>query len=137
MKGRLLRFAGTTALAAAVVLRAVRTIGNLESVLAFYNFGAGPLWALLALALLFGPYLTALAAAYALWLPWDRAGRLGAAGFCAAAFFVFSEGLTVFARAINGHGAYVGAEPLLSALVCGISAITILAAHRAGGGIHN
>ena len=131
MKGRLLRAAGTALLAGTVLLRALRTAGSLESVLDFYSGGSGPLWALLELALFCGPYLTALSAAAALWLSRDRAGW-AAVNLCAAAFFTFTEGLTVFARAMNGHGGYVGAEPLFSALAAGISMLTLLFARPAG-----
>ena len=131
MRGRVLPAAGTALLAGTVVLRIVRTAGSLESVLGFYTGGAGPFWALVKLALFLGPYLAAAAAAAALWLPPRRAEGLGTAALCANACFVFAEGLTAFARAMNGHGGYAGAEPLFSAFACGISAGSILRARRA------
>ena len=122
MRG-LLRAAGTALLAGTVVLRTVRALWNLESVLAYYGGAAGLFWKLLYLAAFLGPYLTTAAAMAALWLPRLRARQIGSWSLCAAAFFSLWEGLTVFARAMDGHGGYVGAEPLFSLLVLGISAV--------------
>lgn len=121
------RAAGTALLAGTLVLRAVHVLGNRESVGRFF-FGGGGVWTLIGLILLAGPWLTAVSAAAALWLPWDRAGGLRTGNLCAAALFTFGEGLTAFARAMNGHSAYVGAEPLCGLLVLGVSLATLLLA---------
>ncbi len=63
------------------------------------------------------------AAGTALRLPRRRVRQIGIWSLRAAAFFSFWEGLTVFARAMDGHGGYVGAEPLFSLLVLGVSAV--------------
>lgn len=122
------RLLGTAVLAGTLALRAVRALGELESVRRFYFDGQGLIWMLIGLALFCGPYLTAAAAIAALWLRRDWAGPLGAVAFCAAGFFTLDEGLTLFARAMNGNSGYVGAEPLFSALACGISIIAVLRA---------
>ena len=131
MRQRLFAASGTAALAGTLLLRAVRVLGSLESVRRFYS-AEGALWTLIGRALFFGPYLVAVSAVAALWLPRDRAGALRTVNFCAAAFFVFEEGLTVFARTMNAHSAYVGAEPLFSALVFAVSAAAVLQTSRAG-----
>lgn len=126
------RAAGTAALAAATALRAYRALGSAENIRRFYLGDGGFLWAQAGLALFFGPYLTAAFTAAALWLPRERAMAWARLNLCAAAFFVLEEGLIAFARTVNGHGGYVGAEPLLSALAGGISIITLLRARGAG-----
>lgn len=128
MREKLLRAAGTALAAGTLALRAARMPGNWESVRDFF-LGGGPAWTLVGAAMLAGPWLAAVLAAAAFWLPRERAARLGTAAACAAGFFVLEEGLTAFARAVNGNGGYVGAEPLLSLLVLGT---TILAACRGG-----
>ena len=134
VRGRgLLQGAGTAVLAASVLARAVRAMGDPESVYRFYIGDAGPFWRLAGLVIFFGPYLVMLSAIAALWLRWDRAGGLGSVNLCASAFFTFLEGLTVFARYMGSHSSYVGADPLLSAIVCGISAATVWGAIRTGG----
>ena len=132
MRRALPRAAGTAALAGTRLLRVLRVLENLESVRRFYPGTYGPLWTLIELALFFGPYLTAVSAIAALWLRRNAAGQLGTVNFCAAAFFTCEEGLTCFARYINANSAYVGAEPLFSALVCGVSAATVLGSLREG-----
>ena len=124
--------AGTTLLAGTLLLRVLRTLESLESVRRFYSGAGGPVWTplflALFLALFLGPYLTAVSATAALWLSGNRAGRLGAVSAGAAAFFVLEEGLTVFARSMNGHSDYVGAEPLFSLLACAVAAAAVLKA---------
>ena len=132
MRRSLFPFAGTALLAGTLAVRVLRLLGNWESVRRFYPGGQGVVWGLLGLALLFGPYLAAGSAAAALWLPREGAVKLGTVSLCAAAFFTFSEGLTVFARAMNGSAGYVGAEPAFSAAAAAISAATLLRALRAG-----
>lgn len=56
----------------------------------------------------------------------DWAGRASLAALGVSGFFALEEGLTLFARAVNGNGGYVGAEPLLSATVCVISGAGLL-----------
>ena len=133
MRQIMFRLAGTVLLAGILLLRLARILGNLESVRSFYPGTYGSLWSLVELALFFGPFLVTGSAAAALWLRWDRAGKLGTVNICAAAFFVFEEGLIVFARWMDGNGGYVGAEPLFSAIVCAVSIAAVLRAHRAGG----
>lgn len=94
----------------------------MERVSAYCGGGTGQFRSLLYPAAFLGPYLTAAAAIAALRLPRRRALRPGIRSLCAAAFFTFGEGLTVFARAMGGHGGCVGAEPLFSLLVLGVSA---------------
>lgn len=130
--GKLLPAAGTALLAGTVALRVLRAAGHAESVWRFYGGVRGPFWTLLSLALFLGPYVAAGLAAGALWLPGDRAAVWGALGAGGAAFFVFEEGLIVLARAVNGHAAYVGAEPLCSLLVCAVAIAGILRAGGAG-----
>ena len=132
MKGRPVRAAGTALLAGILLLRGFRVWRGWESVWRFYSGGTGPFWVLLEAALFLGPFLAAGSAIAALWLRWERAGKLGAVNACTAAFFVFGEGLTVLAREMDGNAGYVGAEPLLSAVVCGISVLTVVCSHRAG-----
>lgn len=127
---RLLQPAGTALLAGTLLLRVLRTLENLESVRRFYSGAGGPVWTPLFLALFLGPYLTAVSAAAALWLSGNRAEWLGAVSAGAAAFFVLEEGLTVFARSMNSHSGYVGAEPLFSLLACAVSAAAVLRARR-------
>ena len=66
----------------------------------------------------------------ALWLSRRRARHFGTGSLCAAAFFTLGEGLAVFARAMDGHGGYVGAEPLASLLVLGVSTAAVFCASR-------
>ena len=113
----LLQLAGTTLLAGTLLLRVLRTLESLESVRRFYSGAGGPVWTPLFLALFLGPYLTAVSATAALWLSGNRAGRLGAVSAGA-----------VFARSINGHSDYVGAEPLFSLLACAVAAAAVLKA---------
>lgn len=127
-----LRAAGTALLAGTVVLRAIRVLENLESVRRFYSGSGGPAWTPVELALFLGPYLTAISAIAALWLPRERAGKLGTVNACSAAFFVFEEGLIVFARAMDGGSGYIGAEPLCGLLALGVSILTVFRALRAG-----
>ena len=121
---------GTALLAGTLAVRAVRLLEHLESVRRFYFSTPGLTWTLLGAALLFGPYFAAAAAIAALWLRGDWAVLLGIAAACGAAFFTLEEGLTVFARAVNGNSGYVGAEPLLSILTCGISITAIFLAQQ-------
>lgn len=126
------RLTGTAVLAGTLLVRVCRVLGNLESVRHFYFEGQGLLWTLIGLVLFIGPYLTAASAIAALWLRRKTAGELGSLNFCAAGFFTLEEGLTVFARMVNANSGYVGAEPLFSALACGISIITVLQAKSPG-----
>ncbi len=126
--GLALRIGGTTLLLGTIALRVLRIAGNRESVTAFYMVDSGlslP-WRFLFAALFLGPFITALIAATALWLDQKRAAGLAAVNFLIAGFFVLEEGLTVFARAVNGNSAYVGAEPLFSLLVCAVSGAAVL-----------
>ena len=125
-----LRLLGTALLAGTLILRAARILGHLESVRVFYFSVPGPLWTMLGAVLLSGPWLTAAAAVAALWLRRNRGVLWGIAAVCGAAFFTLEEGLTVFARAVNGNSGYVGAEPLLSILVLGISMTAVFRARR-------
>ena len=103
-----------------VALRLFRVGENWESVERYYKLDPadGLVWLLLEAALLAGPFLAALAAALAPWLRDGWTKGLGLAAACISAFFTLEEGLTCFARAVNGNGGYVGAEPLLSAVIC-------------------
>ena len=130
MKTIPVRLLGTALLAGTLVLRAVRVLGNLESIRRFYFGTPGLIWTLLGVVLLCGPCLAAAAAVAALWLRGERAVLTGLAAACGAAFFTLAEGLTAFARAINGNSGYVGAEPLFSILTCGISIIAIFLAQQ-------
>ena len=131
MKRNLFPVCGTALLAGTLAVRVLRLLGSWESVRRFYPGGQGPVWALLGMALFFGPYLAAGSAIAALWLPREGAVKLGTVSFCAAAFFTFAEGLTVFARAMNASSGYVGAEPAFSAAAAVISAATLFRAPRA------
>lgn len=128
------RMAGTAALLGMVGLRVFRNMENWESIARFYGGGdtLGSFWKVIGAGFFLGPFLTTLLALAPLWLRRDAAVGLGAASACAAAFFTLEEGLIVFARSVNGSSAYVGAEPLLSAAVCGISIVTACCAGRAG-----
>ena len=66
----------------------------------------------------------------ALWLSRRRARHFGTGSLCAAAFFTLGEGLAVFARAMDGHGGYVGVEPLTRLLVLGVSPAAVFCASR-------
>lgn len=113
--------------------RVVRILGNVESVARYYRIdGAFSIfWLLLEGVLFLGPFAVTLSAALALRLPKRTAWKLGFSNACISAFFTFSEGLTCFARMMNGHSGYVGAEPLLSAAVCLISGLTVSCSGRA------
>lgn len=131
LPGLLVRGGLTAALLFTILLRIIRAAANWESVAGFYRVDSP--WALLAAVLFLGPFLAALSAVGALWRRWDQAAGLAAVNFCASGFFALWEGMTVFARAMDGHTAYAGAEPLLSAAVCGISALTVLGGVLASG----
>lgn len=96
--------------------RCLRGVAGWESVREFYqlDLSQGASWALFGLAVYAGPYLVLAALLGALWgrSPW--AGRLALAGLWAGGLLCLGEGLTWLARGINGHGGYVGAEPLLA-----------------------
>lgn len=127
---RLLRLALTAAMLGTVLARAVHIRGNPESVAAWYSGGAGPVWGLLSAALFLGPFAAALAAAMAPWVRGRAADYLWYTGLCGG-FFALGEGLTLFARSMDGHHAYVGAEPLLSLLVFAVSGFELLIRRRA------
>lgn len=130
--GLFARTGASAVLLGTAVLRAVRIAGNWESVAAFYTADGGlslP-WAVLSAALALGPFAVAVSAAAALWIRADRSAGLAAVNFFAGGFFTLWEGLTVFARGMNGHSAYVGAEPLLSLLVCAVSGVWLFRAQR-------
>ena len=106
-----------------VALRLFRVVENWESVERYYKLDPadGLVWLLLEAALLAGPFL-------ALRDGWTKG--LGLAAACISAFFTLEEGLTCFARAVNGNGGYVGAEPLLSAVICAAAGAEVLLLRR-------
>lgn len=128
---RLLRAVLTAAMLGVVMVRAVRICRNLESVTEWYSGGTGPVWGPIIMAMFLGPFAAALAAALAPWFRNRAENALWAAGFFGGGFFTLEEGLTVFARSMDGRHAYVGAEPLLSLLVCLISGLALLVWWRA------
>lgn len=128
---RSLRAALTAAMLGTVLARAVRIGRHPESVAGWYSGPAGPLWALIYAVMFLGPFAAALAAASAPWVRGKAADVLWAAAFCGGGFFTLSEGLILFARSMDGRHAYVGAEPLLSLLVCAVSGLALLVRRRA------
>ena len=128
----LLRGLLTAMVLGCLAVRVIRIVVHWQSVAQFYMFGraGGSLWRLVGWVLFLGPYLTALAAGAGLWLRRDRAGDVSFAALCAGGFFVLYEGLTLFARAVNGNGGYVGAEPLLSLAVCVVAGAGIFLSAR-------
>ena len=108
LPGLLVRGGLTAALLFTILLRIIRAAANWESVAGFYRVDSP--WALLAAVLFLGPFLAALSAVGALWRRWDQAAGLAAVNFCASGFFALWEGMTVFARAMDGHTAYAGAR---------------------------
>lgn len=131
LRYRPLRAALAAVMLGTVLVRAVRICGSPESVMEWYSGGTGPVWGLIKAALFLGPFAAALAAALAPWFRSRAANALWAAGFCGGGLFTLNEGLILFARAMGGHSAYVGAEPLLSLLVCLISGMALLVRWRA------
>lgn len=107
--------------------RVIRVAAHWQSVAPFYGVGVyGAGWSFVGLLLFAGPFLTALTALAGLWLRRDWAGRVSLAALGVSGFFALEEGLTLFARTVNGNGGYVGSEPLLSAAVCVISGAGLL-----------
>ena len=125
LRYRPLRAALAAVMLGTVLVRAVRICGSPESVMEWYSGGTGPVWGLIKAALFLGPFAAA---------PWVRgrtADLLWWAGFCGGGFFALNEGLILFARYMGGDHAYVGAEPLLSLLVCAVSGLALLVRWRA------
>ena len=133
LRNRLLRAALTAVMLGTVLVRAVRIGRSRESVAGWwwYSGPPEPIWALVYAVMFLGPFAAALAAALAPWFRSRAANALWAAGFCGGGLFTLNEGLILFARAMGGHSAYVGAEPLLSLLVCLISGMALLVRWRA------
>lgn len=131
LRYRPLRAALAAVMLGTVLVRAVRICGSPESVMEWYSGGTGPVWGLIKAALFLGPFAAALAAAAAPWVRGRTADLLWWAGFCGGGFFALNEGLILFARYMGGDHAYVGAEPLLSLLVCAVSGLALLVRWRA------
>ncbi len=123
----LLRGILTAILVGCVTVAIVRMAGHWESVARYYGMGVyGAGWSFISLLFLAAPFLAALAALVGLWLKGRWAAGVSLAALGVSGLLVLWEGLTLFARAMNGNGGYVGAEPLLSLVVCGVAGITLL-----------
>ena len=127
---RIFRAGLTVPLAFCLLARLVRVFRHWPGVANFFfPADAGP-FSLIAAALLLGPVALPLLSGLALWSEGRRARSLGLGCLLAGGFFALEEGLILFARAMNGHGGYVGAEPGLSLCVCLISAAVVLRNRR-------
>ena len=124
----LLRVVLSVLLAACFGFRAVRMAGNWESVAEYYGFGAfqGLFWPVISGLLLVAPFLVIGLGAFSLWGSERWGAVLGWTGFGIGLPVFLLEGLTVFARSVNGNGGYVGAEPLLGAVACAVSGAAAL-----------
>lgn len=133
LRYRPLRAALAAVMLGTVLVRAVRIGRSRESVAGWwwYSGPPEPIWALVYAVMFLGPFAAALAAAAAPWVRGRTADLLWWAGFCGGGFFALNEGLILFARYMGGDHAYVGAEPLLSLLVCAVSGLALLVRWRA------
>ena len=127
---RIVRAGLTVPLALCLLARLVRAARHWSGVADFFfPPDAGP-FVLIAAALFLGPVALPLLCGLALWSRGRRARSLGLICLSAGGFFTLEEGLVLFARSMNGHGGYVGAEPGLSLFVCLISAAVVLQNRR-------
>ncbi len=129
----LLRGMLTAVLLGCLGLRVFRMAASWPEVTRFYGIGSfGFRWSLISLLFFAAPFLVIGLAALALWLPGQRGIVPGWAGLWGGGFVCLEEGLTLFARAMNGNGGYVGAEPLLSLTVWAVAGIAVLLAGKTG-----
>lgn len=130
-KGKaVLRVVLTALLALCAGIRVVRMAGNWESVARFYGFGVfrGAGWPLVSAGMFAAPFLVIGLGAAALWRKGKGGRILGWLGLGLGIPALLLEGLTVFARAVNGNGGSVGAEPLLGLAACMVSGAAVLLA---------
>ena len=112
------RIVMTVSLFGCFVVRVVRAAADWGEVAHYYQFDSSLIW----FPVFATPFLVIIATAVSLWLRQGKAVFLLALiSFCISGFFVFGEGLTVFARLMNANYGYVGAEPLLSIVVCAVA----------------
>ena len=117
-----LRVVMTAVLSGCFAVRVVRAAVDWAEVAHYYQFDSGFIW----FPVFTAPFLVIIAAALSLWLKWDHTFLLALIILGVSGFLALWEGFTIFARLMNANHGYVGAEPLLSIVVCAVSGISAL-----------
>ena len=117
-----LRAVMTAVLLGCFAVRVARAAADWAEVAHYYQFDSGFIW----FPVFAAPFFVIIAAAVSLWLRWDRTFLLALICLGVSGLLVLHEGFTIFARSMNANSGYVGAEPLLSVVVCAVSGVSAL-----------
>ena len=120
--GIVLRAVMTAVLSGCFAVRVARAAANWAEVAHYYQFDGGFIW----FPVFAAPFFIIIAAALSLWLKGNRALLLALISLGVSGFLALGEGFTIFARMMNANYGYVGAEPLLSIVVCAVSGVSAL-----------